>query len=177
MYMHSAIVTVEPDQLGMKDESLRAMSCAVASVGPAEAHLVRHMLQLLTDVSFGRGLSAVQVGVPIRLFVFLQGVNKEAVVFINPTVLRISGRMSLRREGCLSLPGWYGVVARRNTIHLEALDIDGRLFQFQAHGYDAAVIQHELDHLDGVLYWDRMDQGTSLCRYRELAKGKGDETY
>jgi peptide deformylase len=120
------------------------------------ACLVRDLVDTLASVSYGRGLAAIQIGVPLRVFVTnMSGLGQDLRVFINPKIETLSGRATTRREGCLSLPDHKAGVTRRNKVVIRATDHRGHDFVHVARGYEAAVIQHELDHLDGIFYWDR----------------------
>src|SRR5262245_53248974 len=107
----------------------------------------------------GIGLAANQVDVPLRLFI----VNLEAkpdageeLVFINPVISLPRGGSEEAEEGCLSLPGLYGQVVRPKQVRINAYSLDGKELRFDASGLFARCVQHELDHLDGVLFPDRM---------------------
>lgn len=114
----------------------------------------------------GMGLAAPQVGVPIRLFViYNHTVDEEGYVqltkpqvFINPKILSTSEELDEMTEGCLSLPGIREHVIRPYKITVEALDLYGNLFTETREGLDARVVLHENDHINGVLYIDRLDK-------------------
>jgi len=103
----------------------------------------------------GMGLAAPQVGVSLR--VFIVGIDGEPLrVFINPKITAASEETSEYEEGCLSFPGLYFNVTRPAAVDIEAVDVRGRPFKLNADGILARVIQHEYDHLDGVLFIDRI---------------------
>lgn len=103
----------------------------------------------------GIGLAAPQVGVSKRLFVV--GLDNEPLhVFINPRVVAMSEETSEYEEGCLSFPGLYFTVVRPAAVDIEAVDVRGKPFRLSADGLLARVIQHEYDHLDGILFIDRV---------------------
>jgi len=112
----------------------------------------------------GVGLAAPQVGISKRLFVILKGMEKNyddikevpQDVFINPEIISKSGEEVLGLEGCLSLPNLYGDVSRSNKIKIKAYDRNGKYFELDLKGFLARVIQHEYDHLEGILFIDRM---------------------
>jgi peptide deformylase len=81
------------------------------------------------------------------------------MIMIDPEVVSISGRLITRSEGCMSLPDYKGDLTRRNEITIRGYHPQGHEFQISARGYEANVIQHEIDHLNGILYWDRMPDG------------------
>jgi peptide deformylase len=109
----------------------------------------------------GVGLAANQVDLPIRLFIInLQGdpaKSEEELVFINPVTRNPKGSEE-GEEGCLSLPGLYGPVTRPKSVKVIACNLRGEQFEAEISGLFARVVQHELDHLDGVLFTDRMSE-------------------
>ena len=105
----------------------------------------------------GVGLAANQVGVPMRVAVIQLPEDDEATILINPKVLRKEGEREVEGEGCLSIPGYRGTVARAQKIRVRALDIDGKEFRIRASDdLLAQALEHEADHLDGILYLDRL---------------------
>jgi peptide deformylase len=111
----------------------------------------------------GLGLSAVQIGVPLRVFIVdlsAIDITAEAKVFINPEIIETSGSAEFE-EGCLSFPGIYQRLIRPERIKVKALDENGQEFVMEAEGIAARAIQHENDHLDGVLF---IDHFSSLSR-------------
>lgn len=104
----------------------------------------------------GCGLAAPQVGLSQRILVYTHtGDLKWSNVLINPKILEKEGN-ELKREGCLSFPKIYGAINRSEWIKVETLTLKGELRVFEAEGFHARVIQHEIDHLDGILFTERM---------------------
>lgn len=123
---------------------------------------LRKMVAEMFDLMYqnkGIGLAANQVDLPYRLFVMNESgdsKNKELErVFINPVLSKPKGSEEAE-EGCLSLPGLYAQVRRPATIHVSAYDLSGKEVELDAEGLPARIIQHEYDHLDGVLFVDRL---------------------
>ena len=114
------------------------------------------------------GIAAPQIGSSLRMFIScVEGEDNEGgpilgepVVFINPKLSAPSAREEIKNEGCLSLPNIRGDVARPYSILVEALDLHGHTFKKLLHGYPARVIMHENDHLNGVLFIDRVSKKT-----------------
>jgi peptide deformylase len=131
--------------------------------GPLRKTIAR-MFELMYEAN-GIGLAANQVGLPLRFFIVnlsaRAGQPDQELVFINPIASRQRGRM-VGEEGCLSLPGLYGDVSRSEVLRIEAFDLDGQAFQMDLDELEARVVQHEGDHLDGIMFTDRMrEEGTS----------------
>ena len=121
--------------------------------------LIDEMGQIMHD-AHGVGLAAPQVGKSIRLFVYDVGDGLQAL--INPEIVKKKGEQFEPEEGCLSIPGLRGVVRRANEVAVKALDRRGRPMRFKAFEFEARVIQHEFDHLNGVLFIDHADPSTPV---------------
>ena len=104
----------------------------------------------------GIGLAAPQVGENIRLFIVF--INEQKYVFINPEIIETSQEMCLMEEGCLSIPKVYDEVMRPSAVKVQFLNIDGKIKTIEASGLLARVIQHENDHLNGILFIDRLSE-------------------
>ena len=137
------------------DAALRMKAKEVTEFDPYLMQLVERMVTLMADAQ-GVGLAATQVGVLQRVFVFdLEGEGTKAVV--NPRLVDPSSETETEEEGCLSLEGVRVPVERAASVTVEGVDPTGRAVRFELHGLDARVVQHEIDHLDGVLIIDRTD--------------------
>jgi len=101
----------------------------------------------------GIGLAAPQIGQNIRVVVI--SIENEPLVLVNPKILRKSWKKEIMEEGCLSLPGIFGLVRRSVKITITAFDKKGKKLKFKAKGMFARVIQHEIDHLEGILFIDK----------------------
>ena len=134
--------------------------CAPVAEGEDLSGLIANMLETMYDAP-GRGLAAPQVGVLKRLFVMdvdWKDGARNPVVMVNPDILWRATEIAEGEEGCLSLPELYGDVPRADEIVVEAYDLNGEPFGIEAEELMARVIQHETDHLDGVLFFDRMSE-------------------
>lgn len=107
----------------------------------------------------GIGLAGPQVGLSQRIFV-VQTDESKPLVFINPEIIATSPDMSDYEEGCLSIPGVYSDLARPASVRVQAYNEKGRRFNLEADGLLARVIQHEYDHLEGILFTDRLPERT-----------------
>jgi peptide deformylase len=134
--------------------------------------LIEDMMETMTEYS-GIGLAGPQVHEPLRLFV--AGIENEegrlkVLPFINPEIEPVGDAMEEDWEGCLSIPDIRGRVPRHRDIVVHALDRRGKPFDMELHGFPARVVQHETDHLDGVLFLDRMTSFASLAFLDEYAR-------
>jgi peptide deformylase len=158
---------------------LRSAALPVLDPGaPDVRRLVQDMVDTLADAG-GVGLAAPQVHVPWRLVIFFvpgerAGDEVPLTILINPEIEPLSDLLEEGVEGCLSLPGFIGVVPRYSAIRYSGLDLTGKLIQREATGYHARVVQHECDHLDGVLYPARIRDFSRFGYAEELRKSQGD---
>lgn len=144
--------------------TLRHKSKPVRRVNAELRSTVRRMFELMYEAR-GVGLAANQVDVPLRLFVVnltSDSADGDELVFINPVISRPKGSDEAE-EGCLSLPGLYGQVKRSKQVRVNAYDLDGREINAEIDGLLARVVQHETDHLDGVMFTDRMSTTGQLA--------------
>ena len=138
------------------DEKLAKHSVVVPDINGDIQSLAAEMFDAM-DRGKGVGLAAVQVGRLIRLFV-TRVPGDAPRVFINPDILETSIEQEPFEEGCLSIPGLYTEVIRPSSVRVQAWNLKGRPFSLSVDGYLARVIQHEYDHLNGILFIDRIEQ-------------------
>ncbi|WP_100657527.1 peptide deformylase [Alteromonas flava] len=139
--------------LSFPDERLRTVAEPVAAVDDGIKQLVADMFETMREEN-GIGLAATQVNVHKRVVVMdVSEEQNEPRVFINPEIIEKKGS-TVSEEGCLSVPGNYAKVDRAEWVKVRALDADGKTFELEADGLLAICIQHELDHLKGVLFVD-----------------------
>ncbi|MGE0705146.1 MAG: peptide deformylase [Vicinamibacterales bacterium] len=134
--------------------------------------LIDDMIETMVEYK-GVGLAAPQVHQGLRLFVASldsDDSNAPAHVMVNPEVVPIGSDTEDDWEGCLSIPDIRGRVPRAREVRVRALDRHGERFELRAHGFPARIIQHETDHLDGVLFFDRMKTFESLAFLDEYVK-------
>jgi peptide deformylase len=120
---------------------------------PKIRELILDMVDTLNNTSEGLALAAPQVGQSVRIFVMRW--NRETYIFINPKIKSKSFRKELMEEGCLSFPGEFFPVKRHKKVTVEAMDRKGREVEIEAEGVMSQALQHEIDHLDGILFIDR----------------------
>lgn len=155
--------------LCIPDDRLRQKSAAVDAVTPEVRSLVADMFETMYAAP-GIGLAAIQVGVPLRIITMdlsRKEDEKQPRVFINPEILSASEDTVPYEEGCLSVPDYYEEVQRPARVRLRYMDLDGKLHEEDADGLLATCIQHEMDHLDGVLFIDHLSR---LKRERAIKK-------
>lgn len=154
-------------------EILRLRAHKVQKVTPRLVALAEEMLETMRRAN-GVGLAAPQVGVRQRFFVVElpadeeEGLPTETYIVFNPEIVKSSGEQ-VGIEGCLSIPGYVGEVARAAQVTVKGVDEAGRPVRHKAEGYLARVFQHELDHLDGILYTDRL---TDPATFRPVQIGE-----
>jgi peptide deformylase len=144
--------------------TLRRKSRPVKRVDAALRDMVREMFDLMYEAR-GVGLAANQVDIPLRLFVINTEADPEKGeerVFINPVITQPKGSGEAE-EGCLSLPGLYGNVVRPKQVRINAYDLEGNEINEEVTGLLSRAVQHELDHLDGILFVDRMNETGKLA--------------
>jgi peptide deformylase len=137
------------------DPVLRRRANPVDAVTPDIRRLANDMIDTMYD-EVGIGLAAPQVGVSMRLMVVGDEEGRGAQVLVNPAITAQGGTITAE-EGCLSLPGIFAQVTRSEWVTLEAHDLEGKPVAITARGLRSRVFQHEIDHLDGVLFIDRLE--------------------
>ncbi len=152
-----------------------ALRAKTRKVGPADADAVRALAPQMLAAMYaapGIGLAAPQVGVGLRLAVvdLMPDETPAPIVLVNPEITRVSEDWALREEGCLSLPGQYADVSRPARVHVRYHDLEGKVQELEAEGLLAACLQHEIDHLDGVLFVDHLSALKRNMILRRLAK-------
>ncbi len=159
-------------------EVLRQKARKVKRFGPDLERLANEMLETMRD-AHGVGLAAPQVGLPVRLFVAEVPEDMEdephageSYIFVNPKIIKVGREEVEREEGCLSIPGIYGDVWRPDEVVVRAQDAKGNTFRLRARGFLARIILHEYDHLEGILFVDRVEDPATLRTYEEQEDGE-----
>ena len=150
------------------DPVLKTPAAAVTEIDGKVARLVDNMFDTLSVSDTGIGLAAPQVGVQKQIFVWEVEDKRELV--INPQIVESSGEW-VYEEGCLSIPGLYVELVRPKEVLMRGLDLDGNEIEFEADELMGRLFQHELDHLNGVLMFDRMEpdqRKAALAEYRRI---------
>ena len=158
------------------DPRLRQKATRIRAVDASLRRLAADMRETMLEAP-GVGLAAPQVGITRRLIVVHvpAGYNDEDgpeldLALVNPEIVKAQGRV-VGQEGCLSIPGWVADVPRHEAITVKAMDLDNRDVRLKLRGFHARVVQHEIDHLDGVLFVDRIEDRSTLLRVPEEIEG------
>ena len=158
------------------DPFLRREAKAVSRFGPELAELARGMFEIMR-LEKGCGLAANQVGADKRVIVInMTGEEKDQLVLINPEITRRKGKQ-YEEEGCLSVPGIRLKVRRAAFVHVRAYDLEGNPFELDAEQFKSIALQHEIDHLNGILFIDKIGPATRIGikqRLRELERINAD---
>ena len=154
------------------DPRLRQKAIKIRGVDPSLRKLADDMHETM-DVAPGIGLAGPQIGVMRRIIVIHlpedyeeEGDPDIRLTLLNPEIVKSHGR-EVGPEGCLSIPGWYGEVPRAYSVTVKANDLDNRPIRIKAEGVLARVLQHEIDHLDGILFLDRVEDKSTIRRQRD----------
>ena len=161
-------ILIEPNKL------LRQVSKSVDKVGDEEKQLMDDMIETMYDAP-GIGLAAIQIGVPKRIIVMdisRDENKKEPRYFVNPVIKNRNEEKIKYEEGCLSVPDQFAEIERPNSCEVEYLDYDGKKQILKADGLLATCIQHEMDHLEGILFIDYLSKLKKSMIIKKLSKIK-----
>ncbi len=145
----------------LKEHVLRQKARKVTSIDSSIQKLIDDMIETMRAVS-GVGLAAPQVGVPLRIAV-IEIPDEEVITLINPEVVKRHGERSLT-EACLSIPGYQGEVNRSDWVKVKAQDRSGKEIRIKGQGLLGQALEHEIDHLNGSLYIDRIEDNEKLWK-------------
>ncbi len=163
----------------LPDPKLRLVSRKFERIDDSLRRLIDDMIETMHEAP-GVGLAAIQVGEPIRVLVVDVAKKEEPPqpqVFVNPEIVWLSEERTTYEEGCLSIPEYYAEVERPASVRARTLDCDGKLREILAEGLLATVLQHEVDHLDGVLFIDHISKlmrDRVIKKFQKAAKRAGD---
>ena len=161
-------ILTEPNKL------LRQVSQSVENIGVQEKKLMDDMLDTMY-AALGIGLAAIQIGIPKRIIVIdisRDEKKKEPRYFVNPIIKNRNKEKAKYEEGCLSVPDQFAEIERPNTCEVEYLDYDGKKQLLKADGLLATCIQHEMDHLEGILFIDYLSKLKKSMIIKKLSKIK-----
>lgn len=169
-------MTIKP-LIILPDPLLRQVSTPIERVDAELQKLADDMLETMYDAP-GIGLAAIQVGIARRLLVIdlsKDGEEKQPLVVINPEIIKSSDARSVYEEGCLSIPDYYAEVERPAQVTVKSIDREGKEQMIEADGLLATCLQHEIDHLNGVLFIDhisRLKREMVIKKFTKAAKSK-----
>ncbi len=152
------------------DPVLRSRASEMTSFGPELEREAARMISIMRD-ALGVGLAATQLGVMHRLLVFQAGADATPTAVVNPELEWLSPALAVAEEGCLSLPGIAVDVERPLHARVRGRDVRGEEILVEASGLEARVLQHEIDHLDGLLILDRTEREQRRGALRALREG------
>ena len=161
-------ILTEPNKI------LRQISKPVEEVGKEEKILMRDMLDTMYAAN-GIGLAAIQIGIPKRIIVMdlsKEGEKKEPRYFVNPIIKNKNPLKATYEEGCLSVPNQFAEIDRPSKCDVEYLDFQGKKQILKAEGLLATCIQHEMDHLEGILFIDYLSKLKKSMIIKKLSKSK-----
>jgi len=141
------------------DPVLRQKAKRVSRIDKSIQRLIDDMIETMRQAN-GVGLAATQVGVPLRVAV-LQIPDEEPIAIINPEIVKRDGEQEVT-EGCLSIPGYFGELKRSASVTVKGRDRQGKMIRIKATGLMAEALEHEIDHLNGILYIDHLDSQDKL---------------
>ena len=159
------------------NKTLRQVSLPVDKVGKSEQLLMDDMLETMYHAK-GIGLAAIQIGVPKRIIVMdlsKEEEKKDPRYFVNPVIKNKNSNLSKYLEGCLSIPDQFAEVDRPSTCEVEYLDYNGNKKLLRTDGLLATCIQHEMDHLEGILFIDHLSKLKKSMIIKKLSKLKSKE--
>ena len=159
-------ILTEPNTL------LRQVSQTVEQVGESEKELMNDMLETMYAAN-GIGLAAIQIGVPKRIIVMdlsKEENKKLPMYFVNPVITKKNNEKTTYEEGCLSVPNQFAAIDRPSKCEVEYLDYNGNKQNLQAEGLLATCIQHEIDHLEGILFIDYLSKLKKAIIVKKLSK-------
>ena len=152
------------------DPVLKSLATKVTSFGPELEREAEQMVAIMSD-ALGVGLAATQLGIMHRLLVVQAGLDATPTAIVNPELEWLSDDLAIAVEGCLSLPGVTVEVERPLHARVRGRDVHGEPLMVEASGLEARVLQHEIDHLDGVLILDRTEREQRKGALRALREG------
>jgi len=166
------------DIITIPDPLLKAVSDPIGDIDTAVRKLADNMLETMYEAP-GIGLAAIQVAVPRRMLVMdiaRKDEPKAPMVLINPEIIASSEDYSVYEEGCLSIPEYYEEVERPARVRVRYCDIDGKVQEMDCEGILATCVQHEIDHLNGILFIDHISRLKRERVWKKFAKAakRGD---
>ncbi len=145
----------------MGNPVLHSKAKKVKTIDGSIQKLIDDMIETMRHIG-GAGLAAPQVGVPLQVVVYELPDDEEAAVLINPEIVKGSEETEEMTEGCLSLPGYRGEIKRLTSVTVKGRNRQGKMIRVKGEGLLAQVLQHEIDHINGIVYVDRLEDKDKL---------------
>ena len=158
------IIQLDKEDFYKKEVSLRTQSEIITDFGSVFQKEVDVLIETFRKWKIAVGLSAPQIGIFKRFSIINLDKSKvdDDLIIVNPVILSLTGKKDIKKESCMSLPQVRGDVERRDKLHLSYLDRFGIKNEIKLEGFKSRVVLHEIDHLDGILFVDRMNPNKSL---------------
>ena len=155
------------------DPALFKKARKIAKITAQHKKLAQDMVETMTEHN-GVGLAANQVGVLERICVVQTPDMEEAMILVNPEIVKKEGQREVE-EGCLSVPGYRGMVIRSEWVRARALDLNSKTFKVEADELLAQALEHEIDHLNGIMYLDHLVAHTTVYKIQEAAEDEDED--
>lgn len=162
-----AILTV----IKMDNPVLHQKAKKVKNIDSSIQKLINDMIETMYEID-GVGLAAPQVGVPLQVVVFQLPDDEDVTVLINPEIVKDSEESEMMSEGCLSLPGYRGEVKRLTSVTAKGRNRQGKMIRIKGEGLLAQVLQHEIDHINGVVFVDHLESPDDLIKTEDEEEGE-----
>ena len=156
----------------MDNPVLHQKAKRVRKIDDSIQKLIDNMIETMHNIE-GAGLAAPQVGVPLQVVVIQLPDEEDVITLINPEIVKISEETEMMTEGCLSLPGYNGEIKRSTSITVKARDRQGKLIRIKGEELLAQVLQHEVDHINGIVFVDHLESIDELRKNEEAEEETG----
>jgi peptide deformylase len=154
----------------MDNPVLHQKAKKVKNIDSSIQKLINDMIETMYEID-GVGLAAPQVGVPLQVVVFQLPDDEDVTVLINPEIVKGSEKSEMMDEGCLSLPGYRGEVKRLTSVTVKGRNRQGKMIRIKGEGLLAQVLQHEIDHINGVVFVDHLESPDKLYKTEDEEEG------
>jgi len=154
----------------MGNPVLHSKAKKVKTIDGSIQKLIDDMIETMRDID-GVGLAAPQVGVPLQVVVYELPDDKKVTVLVNPEIVKSSEETEMMDEGCLSLPGYRGEVKRLTSVTVKGRNRQGKMIRIKGEGLLAQVLQHEVDHVSGIVFVDHLESPDKLYKTEDEEEG------
>lgn len=154
----------------MGNPVLHSKAKKVKTIDGSIQKLIDDMIETMRDID-GVGLAAPQVGVPLQVVVYELPDDEKVTVLVNPEIVKSSEETEMMDEGCLSLPGYRGEVKRLTSVTVKGRNRQGKMIRIKGEGLLAQVLQHEVDHINGIVFVDNLESPDKLYKTEDEEEG------